>query len=59
LLLERVVVTVVGTSEQVAVRLEWAGGHAQDHMCHRALQNQPLMGASKPATILTGFGHVG
>ena len=27
--------------------------------CHRALQNQPLVGASKPATILTGFGHVG
>jgi DNA invertase Pin-like site-specific DNA recombinase len=35
LLLERVVVTVVGTSEQVAVRLEWAGGHAQDHMIIR------------------------
>jgi hypothetical protein len=28
-------------------------------LCHRALQNQPLVGASKPATILTGFGHVG
>jgi hypothetical protein len=27
--------------------------------CHGALQNQPLVGASKPATILTGFGHVG
>ena len=26
--------------------------------CHRALQNQPLMGASKPATTLGGFGHV-
>jgi hypothetical protein len=25
--------------------------------CHRALQNQPLMGASKPATTLGGFGH--
>ena len=35
LLLERVVVTVVGTSEQVAVRLEWAGGHAQDHLIIR------------------------
>jgi hypothetical protein len=23
--------------------------------CHRALQNQPLMGASKPATTLGGF----
>jgi DNA invertase Pin-like site-specific DNA recombinase len=31
LLLDRVVVTVVGTSEQVAVRLEWAGGHTADH----------------------------
>ena len=27
--------------------------------CHRALQNRPLVGPSKPATILTGFGHVG
>lgn len=35
LLLERVVVTVVGTSEQVAVRLEWAGGHAQEHLVIR------------------------
>ena len=25
--------------------------------CHWALQNQPLMGASKPATFLRGFGH--
>ena len=25
--------------------------------CHRALQNQPLMGASKPATTLGDFGH--
>jgi hypothetical protein len=23
--------------------------------CHRALQNQPLMGASKPAMTLGGF----
>jgi hypothetical protein len=30
-----------------------------DDHCHGALQNQPLVGASKPATILTGFGHVG
>ena len=29
------------------------------YLCHRALQNQPLMGASKPATIPGGFGHVG
>jgi hypothetical protein len=27
-------------------------------VCHRAPQNQPLMGASKPATTLDGFGHV-
>ena len=25
--------------------------------CHRALQNQPLMGASKPATTLGGLEH--
>ena len=30
----------------------------QEQCCHRALQNQPLMGASKPATTLGGFGHV-
>ena len=35
LLLERVVVTVVGTSEQVAVRLEWAGGHTGEHVIIR------------------------
>ena len=35
LLLDRVVVTVVGTSEQVAVRLEWAGGHTGDHVIIR------------------------
>jgi len=35
LLLERVVVTVLGTSEQVAVRLEWAGGHTSEHMIIR------------------------
>jgi DNA invertase Pin-like site-specific DNA recombinase len=35
LLLERVVVTVVGKSEKVEVRLEWAGGHTANHMIIR------------------------
>jgi DNA invertase Pin-like site-specific DNA recombinase len=35
LLLERVVVNVVGVSERVEVRLEWAGGHTSDHMVIR------------------------
>jgi hypothetical protein len=28
-----------------------AGCHLPNRMCHRAIQNQPLMGGSKPATL--------
>ena len=34
------------------------GKSIQGFQCHWAPQNQPLMGASKPATTLDGFGHV-